>query len=95
MSEFFDFPKELRCDSVLLEKTHPYTSNMLERAASEIERLSRELGAARAEVARTQGDWSRLLHDAEAERDHWYALVSRADRAQFPYYPAPISKERA
>lgn len=44
MGEHFDFPKELRCDSALLEKTHPYTADMLRRSADEIERLYSALG---------------------------------------------------
>ena len=42
MNESFDFPKELRCDSALLKDTHPYTADMLGRAAFEIERLWRD-----------------------------------------------------
>lgn len=39
MTEQFDFPRELRCDAVMLAKSHPYTADMLGRAAVEIERL--------------------------------------------------------
>lgn len=39
MGEQFDFPRELRCDAVMLEKSHPYTADMLNRAAVEIEKM--------------------------------------------------------
>lgn len=39
MAEQFDFPKELRCDGGMLAKSHPYTADMLNRAAIEIERM--------------------------------------------------------
>lgn len=43
MAEQFDFPRELRCDGVMLAKSHPYTADMLNRAAAEIERLREEV----------------------------------------------------
>ncbi len=39
MSENPDFPRELRHNAKLLKPTYPYTGDMLERAAGEIERL--------------------------------------------------------
>lgn len=42
MTEPFDFPRELRADAVMLEKSHPYTADMLNRCASEVERLGVE-----------------------------------------------------
>jgi len=51
--EPFDFPRELRCDSVMLAKSHPYTAETIEVLADEIASL-------RAQLTEWQDDYAAL-----------------------------------